>query len=87
LQERERARAAEALERAKRQEEAEAQRQAELAARRARLQDVKRAAADREEVRGNTAACPVLLPLPEPLCCFNQCCCQQWDNALLCAVV
>lgn len=38
-------------ERARRQEEAEAARQAELAARRARLEDVKRAAADREEVR------------------------------------
>lgn len=60
MQERDRARAAEAAERAKRQEEAEAQRQAELAARRARLQDVKRAAADREEVRGNTAASVVL---------------------------
>ena len=56
LQERERARAAEAVERAKRQEEAEAQRQAELAARRARLQDVKHAAADREEVPDSTEA-------------------------------
>ena len=34
----------------------EEQRQAELAARRARLQHVKRAAADREEVRGNIEA-------------------------------